>query len=144
MSVEASGTRSAEAGSSYPGAHEEAHGTGWLLFAGTMLVVVGTLNMIGGIAAIDNSKFFVNDAKYLLGDLNTWGWVALTFGVAQVLTAFGIWARSTAATFLGMLFVGLNAIAQLLDIPAYPLWSLALFSLDILILFGLAVYGGRR
>jgi hypothetical protein len=144
MSVEASYKEAAEARSTHRRDHEEERGAGWLLFAGTMLAVVGTLNMIGGIAAISDSKFYVNDAKYVFGSLNTWGWVALTFGVAQVLTAFGVWARSTAATWLGIVFVSFNAVAQLLAIPAYPLWSLSLFALDILILYGLAAYGGRR
>jgi len=143
MSVEA--RPDAQGRASYARAHEdESRGAGWLIFAGTMLAIVGVLNVIGGIGAISNSKFFVNDAKYVFGSLNAWGWVALTFGVAQVLTASGVWARSSAAAVFGMFFVGLNAIAQLLDIPAYPLWSLALFSLDILILYGLAAYGGRR
>jgi hypothetical protein len=144
MSVEATSRSASEARPAYASDYEESRGTGWLVFAGAMLAIVGTLNVIGGIGAISNSKFFVNDAKYVFGSLNTWGWVALTFGVAQVLTAFGVWARSTAAAWLGMLFVSLNAVAQLLDIPAYPFWSLALFTLDILILYGLAAYGGRR
>ena len=60
----------------------EESGPGWLLFAGIMVVIVGVLNVIYGIAAIGNSSFFVNDQKYILSNLNTWGWVTLIIGVA--------------------------------------------------------------
>jgi hypothetical protein len=130
--------------SSAPPAAREQSGDGWVVFAGIILAIVGTLNFIGGIAAVGDSKFFVGDTKYVLGDLHTWGWVVLIIGAVQVLTAFGVWARNPFARGLGIAFASLNAIAQLLMLPAYPLWSLALFSMDIMIVYGLAAYGGRE
>jgi len=118
-------------------------GYGWVIFAGSMLLIVGVLNTVYGIAAIDNANFFVNGANYVISDLNTWGWVVLITGVVQILTAFGIWARNTFATWLGIAFACLNAIAQLLMLPAYPLLSIALFGVDVLIVYGLAVHGGK-
>lgn len=123
---------------------EVAEGFGWVVFAGTMLMIVGVLNVIYGIAAIDNSKFFVNGAKYVISDLNTWGWVVLITGAAQILTAFGVWARNTFATWLGIGFACLNAIGILLMIPAYPLLALSIFAVDVLVVYGLAVHGGHR
>jgi hypothetical protein len=129
---------------SRPAAYEEEdRGMGWMIFAGTMLAILGTLNVIGGIAAIDNSHFYVRDVKYVFGDLNTWGWIVLITGAAQVLTAFGIWARSSLAAWVGIGFAGLNAMAQLLNIPSYPLYSVSLFAIDILVIYALAVHGGR-
>jgi hypothetical protein len=128
-----------------PAAYEdEARGVGWLIFAGTMLAIVGTLNVIGGIAAVDNSKFYVHGAKYVFGDLNTWGWIVLCIGAVQVLTAFGVWARSTVAAWVGIGFASLNAIAQLLNIPARTFYSLSLFAVDLLVIYALAVHGGRK
>src|SRR5688572_29331934 len=49
-------------------------GTGWVLFAGSMIALVGLINFIYGIAAIDNSQFYVGDAEFVISDLNTWGW----------------------------------------------------------------------
>jgi hypothetical protein len=120
-----------------------ATGYGWVVFAGTMLTLVGILNIIYGIAAIDDSTFFVNDAKYVISDLNTWGWVVLLTGAAQLLTGFGVWARNTFATWLGIGFACLNAIGVLLMLPAFPLLSLMLFAVDVLIVYGLAVHGGH-
>ena len=51
--------------------------SGWVTFAGVMLFIVGVLNVIYGIAAIGDSKFFIQDQKYILSNLNTWGWVTL-------------------------------------------------------------------
>ena len=118
-------------------------GAGWLTFAGLILAIGGTMNVIGGIGAIDDANFYVGNAQFLISDLSTWGWVLLITGAAQVLTAFGLWARNQFARWLGVGFASLNSLAQLLMIPAYPLWSLALFTVDILIIYGLIVYGGR-
>jgi hypothetical protein len=116
-------------------------GGGWLTFAGILLLIVGVMNVIGGIGAIDDSKFFVANTKYVIGDLNTWGWVILILGSVQILAAFGLFARNSLARIVGVTFASINAIAQLLMLPAYPLWSLALFTMDILIIYGLVSYG---
>jgi hypothetical protein len=122
---------------------DDAKGAGWITFAGIMIILVAILNMIDGIAAISNSKFFVANAKYVFSDLNTWGWIVLTLGVLQLLVGFGIWAGNQLARWVGILVVSLNAIAQLLFLPAYPFWSLSIFTIDVLVLYGLAAYGGR-
>ena len=125
-------------------AYEEPAGYGWVVFAGTMLMIVGILNVVYGIAAIDNARFFINGAKYVISDLNTWGWVVLITGALQVLVAFGVWARNTLATWAGIAFAGLNAIGVLLMLPAYPFLSVSLFAVDMLVIYALAVHGGHR
>ncbi len=117
--------------------------SGWVVFGGSMLLILATLNIIYGIGAIDDSTFFVNDAKYVFSDLNTWGWIVLLTGCAQMLCAFGVWARNGIATAGGIAFAGLNAIVQLLMIPAYPFLSIALFGVNLLVIYGLAVHGGH-
>jgi hypothetical protein len=121
----------------------EREGSGWVVFAGTMLLMVATLNIIYGIGAISDASFFVNDTRYIFGSLSTWGWIVALTGAAQMLTAFGIWARNGLATWLGIAFAGLNAIVQLLMLPAYPFLSLSLFAIDVLVIYGLAVHGGH-
>jgi hypothetical protein len=128
---------------SYSG-YDDDVGGGWLLFAGVMLMIVGIMNFIGGIAAIDDANVYVGDAQFVFSDLATWGWVILITGTVQVLAAFGIWAGNELARWLGVGFASLNALAQLLLMPAFPLWSLSLFAVDILIIYGLIAYGGRQ
>jgi hypothetical protein len=118
-------------------------GRGWLLFAAIMLALIGILNVIHGIAAIDNSTFFVRDAKFILADLNTWGWVLLVVGVVQLAAAFGVWQQTEWGRWLGIVLASLNCIVAFLFLPAQPVWTIMVFFVDIIIIFGLLTYGGR-
>jgi len=122
---------------------DEQRGSGWITFAGVMILMVSVLNIVDGIAAISKSSFFVANARYVVSDLNTWGWVVLALGVLQMVVGFGIWAGNQFARWAGIAVVSINGIAQLLFLPAYPFWSLSIFTLDVLVLYGLAAYGGR-
>jgi hypothetical protein len=124
-------------------AYEDAGASGWVIFAGIMLAMLATLNTIDGIAAVSNSTFFVNDAKFILSDLNTWGWILIVTGVVQGLTAIGVFMRTTGARWIGVAIAALNAIVQMFFISAYPFWSLSLFTLDLLVIYGLVVHGAR-
>jgi hypothetical protein len=121
-----------------------AEGGGWVLFAGLMIMMVAVLNVFWGIAAISNSNFFVEDTRYILSDLNTWGWIVLIIGVLQFVAAFSIFGGGSFGRWFGIAVAAVNGIAALLSIPAYPFWSLAIFAVDILIIYGLATYGGDR
>jgi hypothetical protein len=120
--------------------------SGWVTFAGVMLLIVGVLNVIYGIAAIGDSNFFVNNTRYILSGLNTWGWVSLILGVIQILAAFSLWGGGLYGRIVGIGAASLSAIAALMSIPAYPLWSLAVFALDVVIIHQIATRGteGRR
>jgi hypothetical protein len=119
-------------------------GAGWLAFAGTMLAITGTLNLIYGIAGTSAAKFYGGDAAYVLGNLNTWGWVMIVAGSIQILAAFSIWEAHPFGRWVGVMSAGGNAIAQMLFLPAAPFLALSLFALDIAIIYGLVAYGGRR
>jgi hypothetical protein len=121
----------------------EERGSGWIAFSGTLLMILGTLNVIQGIAAIGRSHFFAANAHYVFGDLKTWGWVVLIVGVLQLLAGLGVFARNQFARWGGVGILSVAAIAQLLMMPAYPFWSLALFAVDILAIYGLVAYGKR-
>ena len=116
--------------------------SGWVTFAGVMLFIGGVLNVIYGIAAIGDSKFFIQDQKYILSNLNTWGWVTLILGLLQLVGAFSLWAGGLYGRFVAILAASLSAVAALLAIPAYPFWSLAIFAIDIIVIYQVAMYGG--
>jgi hypothetical protein len=124
-------------------AADDDSGYGWIVFAGILLLVVGSLNTIYGIAAIGDSKFFVNNTEYVFSNLNTWGWIVLCLGVAQLLVAFGVFAKNQFARWTGVFILSLNAIAQMLFLPAAPFLALAILAMDILAIYGLAAYGDR-
>jgi uncharacterized membrane protein (DUF2068 family) len=122
--------------------NEADRGEGWLLFAGILVLVAGVLNTIWGIAAIDSANFFLEDDRYIFEDLNTMGWFVLVIGVVQLFAAFSIWAGGQFGRWVGMIAASVNAVFALLSIPGYPLWSIAVFGIDLLIIYGLAAYGG--
>ena len=117
----------------------------WMIvFAVALLVTVGVFNLIDGIAAIANSHVFIANAHYVVGDLRAWGWVVLILGALQVIAAVAVLAGSQAARWFAVVVIGLNAIGQMLFIPAYPFWSLLIIAVDVVALWGLCAYGSRE
>jgi hypothetical protein len=112
--------------------------SGWWVFAGVLLLVAGVLNIIYGIAAIGDSKFFTENATYIISGLNTWGWVLLIIGVLELVAAFSLFSGGEFGRWFGIFIASLNAMGALLSIPGYPFWSLAIFALSIIIIYKLA------
>ena len=142
MSVRAT-PGSSQAPPDYDAYYDEDRAAGWLVFAGVLILLLGTINIIDGIAAIGRAHFYVGNARYVFGDLNTWGWVALCLGVAQLAVGFGIFVKNQFARWTGVVVLGLNSIAQLLMMPAYPFWSLCIFAVNIVAIYGLVAHGKR-
>lgn len=141
MSVQA--TRQPTDAERYAAYAEDDRGYGWIVFSGVLLLLVGTMNVIQGIAAIGQAHFFTASSHYVFGNLKTWGWVVLCIGVLQLAVGLGVYVKNQFARWAGVVVLALNAIAQMLMMPAYPFWSLTLFTLDILAIYGLVAYGKR-
>jgi hypothetical protein len=122
---------------------QEARGTGWVTFAGVMVGIVGALNVIYGIAAISNSRFFFREGTYILTSLNTYGWLAVIIGAVQVGAMLAIFARERWGRWVGIASASINALVQMTWIGTYPLASLALLAINILVIYGLVAYGHR-
>jgi hypothetical protein len=124
--------------------YEDVAGSGWLTFAASMLGLVGILSVIDGIVALSRSRFYAAGATYVFSDLRTWGWITLILGIVAILAAGGILAGSQWSRWFGMIAAGLSAIGMFGFAPGYPLWTLLIFSCCILVIYALAVYGGKR
>src|SRR3954452_18276803 len=100
-------------------------GAGRVVFVATLLLLVGTLNIIHGIGALDDANIFVNDKRFILSNLNTLGWVLIILGVIQLAGGFSLIAGNTYGRISGIIGGSLGAIGALLSIGgAYPWWSL--------------------
>lgn len=120
-------------------------GMGRAVFAATLLLIVGTLNIIYGIGALDNANIFVNDKRFILTDLNTMGWVLIVLGVIQLTGGFSLMVGNTYGRVIGIIGASLGAIGALLSVGGnYPWWSLGLFALCVWIVFGIAAYGDEE
>lgn len=124
--------------------HDSPEGRGLLTFAVAMMALTGTWAVIEGIAAIGRSRVFTEDAVFVFSNLRTWGWIVLLLGVLLLLAAFTVFKGSQFARWFGISIAGLNALGQLLFIQAYPLWSMAMFAADVVIIYALAVYAGPK
>jgi hypothetical protein len=123
-------------------ASQEPAGGGWIVFSGTFLALVGMFNIIWSIAAFSSDSHF-RRADLLFGNLTMWAWILLIVGLMQIAAAFGIFAGKGMAQVIAILLAMVNATVQLLSVGAYPIWSITVFALDCLVIYGLTVYGER-
>ena len=123
---------------SHGAADRAARVTGWWVFAGILLGIAGVLNVIYGIAAISDSKFFTEDVTFIVSSLNTWGWVTLILGVLEIIASLSLFAGGGFGRWVGIFAASLSSISALLSIPAYPFWSLCIFALSIIVIYELA------
>ena len=117
-------------------------GTGRVVFAATLLLIVGTLNIIYGIGALDNANIFVDDQRYIFTNLNTLGWVLIVLGLIQLAGGVSLMAGNAFGRWIAIIGGSLGAIAALLSIGgSYPWWSLAIFFLCVYIVHGIFIFG---
>ena len=117
-------------------------GAGRVVFAAFLLMIVGTINIIYGIGALDDANIFVNDTRFVLDDLNTLGWVLIILGAIQLIAGFSLLAGNTFGRVVGIIGGSLGAIGALLSIgQGNPWWSLAVFALCVYIVHGLIIFG---
>jgi len=112
----------------------------WVTFAAALFLLVGVFNVIDGIGLLVDDNYFHAD-QLLFGDSSMWGWLALIMGAGQILIAFGIFSGSILAQILGVVWAMINGCVHLLSIGAYPAWSIIIMALDVLVIYGLIMYG---
>jgi hypothetical protein len=113
---------------------------GWIGFAGMLLLIVGSIDFFQGLIALFEDEYFVVTASgFLAVDLTAWGWIMLIWGVLLVLAGLGLLGGQGWARWFAIVVVSLNFIAQLgfLGNSQYPLWSLTVVALNIIVLYAL-------
>jgi len=114
--------------------------SGWIAFAGVMMIILGSLDAFWGLAGILNDEIVIVGGRgSLIFDITTWGWIHLILGSLVALTGLGLLTGNTAARVAGIFFVSVNAIAQIVWFPAAPLWAMLMIILDTIILYQLMV-----
>ncbi len=112
--------------------------TGWAVFAGMILVILGFLNFFWGLAGIlDDENLIVGGNGAIIVDLTAWGWATLIIGAIQVLVAFGLFAAQGWARWAGVFIAALAAIGQIGIVTAFPIWSLIVIVLAVLVIYNL-------
>ncbi len=112
----------------------------WIAFAGVMMVILGSLDVIWGLAAILNDEVVVVGGNgALILDITTWGWVQLILGAVVGLTGLGLIVGNEVARVLGIFLLAINAVLQVVWFPAAPLWAFLMIILDVVIIYQLTV-----
>ncbi|HMF82148.1 MAG TPA: hypothetical protein VKI01_02645 [Acidimicrobiia bacterium] len=121
-------------------------GEGWLFFAFVLLVVVGFFSAVLGLTMIAGDNIYVtarDNGTVVIGNVTGWGWVIFILGILEVIAGFGVLARNQVARWFGILMATLAALAQLPVIfGPHPVYSFLVVLLSVLVIYGLAQYGG--
>jgi hypothetical protein len=118
--------------------------TGWVVSAVVMMILGGLLGAMFGLVAIVNDDWVVfenSDAVSI--DLTGWGWIHLIVGVVLVLAGFGVFSGNVIARAVGVLVAAVSLIANFLWLPVYPIWSLVVIAIDVLVIWALTAHGGE-
>ena len=119
--------------------------TGWVVFAGIMMLMVGAFHVIQGIVAL------VQDTYYLVGqqglvvsvDYTTWGWVHTILGIVVILAGVALLAGQLWARIVAVILAFGSALVNIAFLAAYPVWSLAMIAIDVLVIWAVTVHGNE-
>ncbi|GAA4413397.1 hypothetical protein GCM10023168_36290 [Fodinibacter luteus] len=117
-------------------------GGGLVSFAAVMLIMVGIFHAIQGLVALLNDDFFVVGREYVFQfDLTSWGWIHLLVGLGAVAAGAGLFLGKMWARVFAVVVASLSMLSSFMWLPFYPLWSLTLISLDVLVIWAAIVHG---
>ena len=117
---------------------------GFVVFAGVMLMLIGTFHAFTGLAAIIQNEFFVVGPKYAYElDVTAWGWLHLIFGVIVAAAGYGVFSGATWARVVGITLAAISAVGNFFFIPYQPIWAILIIALDVLVIAALTAYSPR-
>lgn len=115
---------------------------GLTVFAGAMMILIGSFQVVQGMVALFNDNFYVVGEEYVFQfDVTTWGWVHLLMGIVVAVAGFGLFSGAVWARTVGVILAGLSAVANFLWLPYYPVWSLLIIALNVLVIWALVAHG---
>jgi hypothetical protein len=120
----------------------EERGSGWIAFAGIMLIISGALDVVSGLWALDH-KGTAQDLLLYENKLETWGWIYIVLGIIVILAGFAVFSRAQWGRWVGVLVASVSIILNMTWVFAYPIQSLILVLVGAMVLYALIVYGGR-
>lgn len=132
-----------ETGSEQPQMTRPSGWVGWVIFAAMMMLMAGIFQAIAGLTALFNSGYYVVGADELVVnvDYTAWGWTHLALGAIAIGAAAGLIAGQMWARVVGIAMAVVSAVVNLAFIGAYPLWSIIVITLDVVVIYAIAVHG---
>jgi len=125
--------------------HVSGWATGGLVFAASMLILIGVFQALAGVVAIANDNFYVVARNYTFDlDVTAWGWIHLILGLAILTIGIFLFRRATWAGVAAIAFAMVSALSNFFFIPYYPIWALVLIALDVWVIWALTRPGAIR
>src|SRR5574338_1152722 len=123
----------------------ESVAAGTSIAAAVVVITIGLLEVLQGIAAVAKDEVFVVGIEYVYKfDLTAWGWIHLILGVVVILVGIGLFTGATWARIGGVVALALTILANFLWIPYYPWWSVTVIALAILGIWGITAWNPDR
>jgi hypothetical protein len=118
---------------------KQAWARGGLIFAGTLMMLIGVYQFFLGIAAISQDDIFVTGPNYTYRvDTTAWGWIHLGIGVLCAVAGFFLFTGAMWARVVGIAMAAISAIANFFFLPYYPIWSLLIIAVDVFAIWAIA------
>lgn len=118
---------------------------GHIVLASAILVIAGVWQVFAGTAALVHDRIYVDTPRYLYAfDLTFWGWAQLLTGILSLAAGYAGFRGLTWARALGIGLAAFSSIIQFMFLPYYPIWSLLVIALDVVVIWGMATYEGDR
>jgi hypothetical protein len=116
---------------------------GWIMFASTMMIVIGLFHAIQGLVAIFKDDYFlVADSGLVVTlDYTAWGWLHLLGGLLVAFAGVSLYSGRMWARVVGIALAVISALLNFAMIAAYPLWSMIIIALDVFVILALTVHG---
>ncbi|HET6654551.1 MAG TPA: hypothetical protein VFH10_18075 [Nocardioides sp.] len=118
---------------------------GWTAFAGVLMVMIGTFHAFQGLVALFKDEYFLVGKEELVVtiDYTGWGWTHIIVGLIVVAAGFGVFAGKIWARTIGVILAGLSAVVNMAFLSAYPIWSILMIALDVVVIMALTVHGSE-
>lgn len=118
---------------------------GGAIAASIILLTAGILSIFQGIAAIAKDDLLVVGYNYTYEfSVETWGWVHLVVGVLLLLAGIGLMSGATWARLVAIVVASLSIVANFLWLPYYPLWSILIIAIDLVVIWAVATWEPTR
>ena len=116
---------------------------GWIVFAATIMVVVGSFQVIQGLVAIFKDDYYLVAKSGLVVNVDyaAWGWTHLVAGAIILAAGVALFTGQMWARVVGVILAGLSAILNFAFIAAYPWWSTIVIALDVLVILAITMHG---